>query len=334
MGKSSKPSAAAASGSKKMKGLVEAAALMAGGSGTSKVLSSQDIELASYSAAAAKMPMPTLNSAPSTSDEKTQAKDANAARTRRLEQNRRAAIESRRRKKVMIAELQKSVAFYTKANESIKLDNLDLEQKLLLAKRSILQMKAGTFSSTLSLEQGSVAPSSIEFITKVDQPSIAPVLAPVRTDQILAQLSATQALCDSLETKSIASEVVAPIMPSGEDVGSEEYVESLKKVCCVVGCSRICFHRIIALLSAHSQSPGTNVFHNLLQLCTVCNASSSSRKRCRRSCKCSHPGVKLAQYYEGTTFSVCARTTRICYSGRRRIAACQETKVLVTRERS
>lgn len=210
---------------------------MAGGNGTSKVLSSPDIELQAYAAAASAATVPMLNSTPSTSDEKTHAKDANAARTRRLEQNRRAAIESRRRKKVMIAELQKSVAFYTKANESIKLDNLDLEQKLLLAKKSIMQMKAGDMMpSTMSPEN--VALSSIESIAKVDQPTIGPVLAPVQTDQILAQLSATQALCDSLETKSIASEVVAPIMPSGEDVGSEEYVESLKKVCCVVGCSR------------------------------------------------------------------------------------------------
>jgi hypothetical protein len=60
------------------------------------------------------------------------------ARARRLEQNRRAAIESRRRKKVMIAELQRSVTFYTKANESLKVVNLDLEQRLFLARQRVL----------------------------------------------------------------------------------------------------------------------------------------------------------------------------------------------------
>eukprot|EP00804_Cyclotella_cryptica_P004443 CCRYP_006853-RB/>CCRYP_006853-RB protein AED:0.03 eAED:0.03 QI:205/1/1/1/1/1/3/443/351 len=58
-----------------------------------------------------------------------------AAKSRRLEQNRRAAIESRRRKKVMVEELQRSVAFYTKANASLSLHNRELETKLILAKQ-------------------------------------------------------------------------------------------------------------------------------------------------------------------------------------------------------
>ena len=63
----------------------------------------------------------------------------------------------------MIAELQKSMAFYAKANESIKMDNLDLEQKLLLAKNRILQRKAGvTPVASLASERANAGSNSIE----------------------------------------------------------------------------------------------------------------------------------------------------------------------------
>lgn len=277
----SKPSTASGSGSKKMEGLVEAAVMMAGGNGTGNVRvlsSSPGIEQPS----AATMPMP--NSSPSTTptshDKKAQTKDVNAARARRLEQNRRAAIESRRRKKVMIAELQKSVAFYTKANESIKTDNLDLEQKLILAKQRIVQIKNGDMvtSTTMALEQESnVASSSLASNLKMSSsghhyPSAA-TAGHIQTDQILAQLSTTKALCEAMGyppsvdamsssiasspsttavptgVSSTGSEIVVPqILSSGEDIGSDEYVESLKKVCCVhrvhcIACHR-CLHRL------------------------------------------------------------------------------------------
>ncbi len=155
----------------------------------------------------------------------------------------------------MIAELQKSMAFYAKANESIKMDNLDLEQKLLLAKKRILQRNAGvTLVASLASEPSNAGSKSIESNPEGgDQPSIVATVhphittgGPVRTDQILAQLSATKALCEamgypppggastsdlfypSMDTKPIGSE---------EDVDSEEYVESLKKVCCVAACA-------------------------------------------------------------------------------------------------
>ncbi|KAL7471115.1 hypothetical protein ACHAXS_011425 [Conticribra weissflogii] len=66
---------------------------------------------------------------------------ANPARQKRLEQNRLAAIESRRRKKVMLEELQRSVAFYTKANASLKSQNEDLEGRILWAKCKVYQME-------------------------------------------------------------------------------------------------------------------------------------------------------------------------------------------------
>lgn len=283
----SKPSTASGSGSKKMEGLVEAAVMMAGGNGTGNVRvlsSSPGIEQPS----AATMPMP--NSSPSTTptsdDKKAQTKDVNAARARRLEQNRRAAIESRRRKKVMIAELQKSVAFYTKANESIKTDNLDLEQKLILAKQRIGQIKNGgvVSSTTMALEkENNVASSSIESNLKMSASSqhypSAATAGHIQTDQILAQLSTTKALCEAMGyppsvdamsssiasnpnttavptgVSSTGSEIVVPqILSSGEDIGSDEYVESLKKVCCVHRVHCIACHRCLHCLALNLYS--------------------------------------------------------------------------------
>ena len=286
----SKPSTASGSGSKKMEGLVEAAVMMAGGNGTSNVRvlsSSPGIEHLHLSAAT--MPMSMSNSSPSTTptsdDKKAQTKDVNAARARRLEQNRRAAIESRRRKKVMIAELQKSVAFYTKANESIKTDNLDLEQKLILAKQRIVQIKNGDMvSTTMALEQeNNVASSSLASNLKMSSsghhyPSAA-TAGHIQTNQILAQLSTTKALCEAMGyppsvdamsssiasspsttavppgVSSTGSEIVVPqILSSAEDTGSDEYVESLKKVCCVHRVHCIACHRCLHCLALNLYS--------------------------------------------------------------------------------
>ena len=279
----SKPSTAAISGSKKMKGLVAAAAMMEVGNGGK--LPSSDSDQPSSTAAAASMPTPIPTIRTSTLDEKKHVKDVNAARARRLEQNRRAAIESRRRKKVMIAELQKSVAFYAKANESIRMDNIDLEQKLLLAKKRILQRKTGVTSvASLASERANAGSNSIESNAKGgDQPSIVANVhthyttgGPVQTDQIMAQISATKALCEAMgyppsgETsfaanpdpicpRASASDLVYPGMDtkpigSEEDVDSGEYVESLRKVsCCVV-------HTRTSLLSYCITTCGANLF--------------------------------------------------------------------------
>jgi hypothetical protein len=59
-------------------------------------------------------------------------------RVKRLEQNRTAAIESRRRKKHMVEELQRSVQYFSRANSALKSQNAELESQLLLAKHKIL----------------------------------------------------------------------------------------------------------------------------------------------------------------------------------------------------
>jgi len=70
-------------------------------------------------------------------------KKGDLPREKRLEQNRLAASESRRRKKEMVEELQRSVAFFSKANISLKSQNAELERQILLAKQRILAGEKG-----------------------------------------------------------------------------------------------------------------------------------------------------------------------------------------------
>ena len=74
--------------------------------------------------------------------------DVDEARARRLEQNRLAAIESRRRKKVMTEELQRSVQFYSKANASLKLQNDELQRQIILAKQKVIAFGENAQSET------------------------------------------------------------------------------------------------------------------------------------------------------------------------------------------
>lgn len=128
-----------------MKDLVAAAAMMAEGSPDqiNKQKSNVDDDkrkgVAKKPIEAEAVPSSTATTSASSSDgdKPMKKKDVSAARARRLEQNRRAAAESRRRKKVMIEELQRSVTFYTKANQNLLMDNTELEHRLYLAKRSL-----------------------------------------------------------------------------------------------------------------------------------------------------------------------------------------------------
>ena len=63
------------------------------------------------------------------------------ARTKRLEQNRLAAIECRRRKKVMVEELKRSVQFYSKTNASLKSRNEELQRQIILAKQKVIAIE-------------------------------------------------------------------------------------------------------------------------------------------------------------------------------------------------
>jgi len=66
------------------------------------------------------------------------------AREIRLEQNRKAARESRRRKKVMIEELQRSVIFFSRANGTLKQQNDELSRLLMQAQSQIQAIESGS----------------------------------------------------------------------------------------------------------------------------------------------------------------------------------------------
>lgn len=65
------------------------------------------------------------------------------AREIRLEQNRKAARESRRRKKIMVEELQRSVIFFSRANSTLKQQNEELQRILLQAQSQIQTFENG-----------------------------------------------------------------------------------------------------------------------------------------------------------------------------------------------
>lgn len=65
------------------------------------------------------------------------------AREVRLEQNRKAARESRRRKKVLIEELQRSVIFFSRANGTLKQQNEELQRMLTQAKSQVQVIESG-----------------------------------------------------------------------------------------------------------------------------------------------------------------------------------------------
>ena len=64
-------------------------------------------------------------------------KPMSKAREIRLEQNRKAARESRRRKKVMVEELQRSVIFFSRANGTLKQQNDELSRLLIEAQEKV-----------------------------------------------------------------------------------------------------------------------------------------------------------------------------------------------------
>ncbi|GFH44707.1 hypothetical protein CTEN210_01181 [Chaetoceros tenuissimus] len=69
------------------------------------------------------------------------------AREVRLEQNRKAARESRRRKKIMIEELQRSVVFFSRANATLKQQNDELQRMLLTAQTRVSAYEKGDSSA-------------------------------------------------------------------------------------------------------------------------------------------------------------------------------------------
>lgn len=121
------------------------------------------------------------------------------AREVRLEQNRKAARESRRRKKNMIEELQRSVVFFSRANSSLKQQNDELTRLLVQAQTQIAAQESGKQPATG--EETSAAPPA---------PS-----QPVDPEQAQANAVATQAMFESQGFPAAAARTAAQTMNAG-----------------------------------------------------------------------------------------------------------------------
>ena len=98
------------------------------------------------------------------------------ARETRLEQNRKAARESRRRKKVMIEDLQRSVIFFSRANGTLKHQNDDLTRLLMQA-----QAQVSVIESTANNNNNNTATAAPASATTA---SSSPVTAAVTSQQV------------------------------------------------------------------------------------------------------------------------------------------------------
>lgn len=115
------------------------------------------------------------------------------AREIRLEQNRKAARQSRRRKKVMIEELQRSVIFFSRSNGVLKQQNDDLQRLVMNARSQVSQMEG----------QKSIVPTS--------QPTVQLKEANLK-QQAEANAVATQAVFESQGFPAAAARAVAQTM--------------------------------------------------------------------------------------------------------------------------
>ena len=115
------------------------------------------------------------------------------AREIRLEQNRKAARQSRRRKKVMIEELQRSVIFFSRSNGVLKQQNDDLQRLVMNARSQVSQMEG----------QKSIAPTS--------QPTVQ-LKGENLKQQAEANAVATQAVLESQGFPAAAARAVAQTM--------------------------------------------------------------------------------------------------------------------------
>jgi hypothetical protein len=110
-----------------------------------------------------------------------------AARARRLAQNRQAAKESRKRKKSMIEELQRSVVFFGKANAILRNEHQELTLKLLTAHAEL---------SKLGLPIPEQRPGDKRTITSAPTPVVAVNSEP--TPAAVSSIDATRPTDDAL----------------------------------------------------------------------------------------------------------------------------------------
>ena len=140
-------------------------------------------------------PLTTEVAAATTTAAATKGAPTTKVREVRLDQNRKAARESRRRKKVMIEELQRSVIFFSRANGTLKQQNDHLTRLLIQAQTQIASIEGGN-------KEGAAAATT----TTVTAP------AESKEDQAQAQAVATQAMYESQGFPAAAARAAAQTM--------------------------------------------------------------------------------------------------------------------------
>jgi hypothetical protein len=130
----------------------------------------------------------------------------------RLEQNRKAARESRRRKKVMIEELQRSVIFFSRANGTLKHQNDDLARLLMQAQAQVVAIESQAAQAAQAPPPQPQAP-----LVKTEAPHVKPEPEPQSRgfQQAQAQTVATQAVYESQGFPAAAARAAAQTMNAG-----------------------------------------------------------------------------------------------------------------------
>ncbi len=131
------------------------------------------------------------------------------ARETRLEQNRKAARESRRRKKVMIEDLQRSVIFFSRANGALKHQNDDLTRLLMQAQAQVSVIES---KSNITTTNTTAAPAPFAAPAPIATPSTAPTTAPVASQQPIT--SETQSSSETAPAPTTAQNGVYPPVPA------------------------------------------------------------------------------------------------------------------------
>jgi hypothetical protein len=130
------------------------------------------------------------------------------AREVRLDQNRKAARDSRRRKKVMIEELQRSVIFSSRANGTLKQQNDELSRLLMQAQNQAAAVDStGTSVQLAEQSQPSVSAAATQIVVKAEGDQ-----ASNSFQQAQAQAVATQAMFESQGFPAAAARAAAQTM--------------------------------------------------------------------------------------------------------------------------
>jgi hypothetical protein len=128
----------------------------------------------------------------------------------RLEQNRKAARESRRRKKVMIEELQRSVIFFSRANGTLKQQNDDLARLMMQAQAQVVAIES---QAAQAAQVPAPQPQATLAPTQAPQAKSEPELPPSQGfQQSQAQTVATQAVYESQGFPAAAARAAAQTM--------------------------------------------------------------------------------------------------------------------------